>query len=57
MMTPSECEDVRQLVYRELASIEDRIAHQAGSYRFLCLLGGGPVFTHTRCGPVLRVLR
>lgn len=57
MMTPSEQEDVRQLVYQELVSLEDRIARQAGSYRYLCLIAGSPAFTHTPCGPVVRVLR
>lgn len=56
-MTPSEREDVRQLVYQELASLEERMARQAGSYRYLCLIMGGPAFTHTPCGPILRILR
>lgn len=57
MMSPVEQEDVRQLVYQELAAMEYRVAHAAGSYRYLCLLDGSPIFTHTPCGPVLRTLR
>jgi hypothetical protein len=57
MVSPSEREDIRQVVYRELAELEHRISHYAGSYKYLCLVQGGPCFTHTPCGPVLRTIR
>lgn len=57
MMSADETEDVRRLVYQTLAAIEYQIAHEAGSYRYLCLVGGSPTFAHTPVGPVVRVLR
>lgn len=57
MMSPSEREDIRQVIYQELVALEHRISHVAGTYRYLCLILGGPCFTHTPCGPVLRIIR
>jgi len=57
MMSSGEREDVRQLIYRELASLEARISHNAGTYRYVCLILGGPCFTHTPSGPILRIIR
>jgi polysaccharide pyruvyl transferase WcaK-like protein len=57
MMSPDEREDVRQLVYQEMAALEYRIAREAGSYRYMCLVGGSPVFAHSPVGPILRVLQ
>lgn len=57
MMSPDDHEEVVQTVYQELAAIEYRIAHESGSYRYMCILGGSPTFTHEPCGPVLRVLQ
>jgi hypothetical protein len=54
MMTPAEREEIRQEVYRDVADLEDEIAHRAGSYTYLCLLMGEPVFTHFPVGRVLR---
>jgi len=41
-----------QLVIQHL-----RNAHLARSYRYLCLIGGQPTFTHHVAGELLRVLR
>lgn len=57
MMSSGEREDVRQLIYRELASLEARISHNAGTYKYVCLILGGPCFTHTPSGPILRIIR
>lgn len=54
MLSLEEREDIRREVLRELIEIEDRIAHSAGSYEFLCLIAGIPTFTH---GPVGKVIR
>lgn len=57
MMSPDDHEEVVQTVYQELAAMEYRMAHEAGSYRYLCLIGGSPTFAHSPVGPVLRTLR
>jgi hypothetical protein len=54
MMSQAEREEIRQEVYRDIAEIEDDILHRAGSFRYLCLLLGEPVFTHNPVGRVLR---
>lgn len=57
MMTRQEQEDVRQILYQELARMHYQMAYCAGSYRYLCIVDGGPVFTHTPIGPVISILR
>lgn len=57
MMSQDEQEDVRQLLYRELVNLQEQVAHQGGSYRYLCLVGGSPTFAHAPVGPVMRILR
>lgn len=54
MLSPAERDEIRQEVLHELVEIEDQISHNAGSYEYLCLIGGIPTFTHTPVGPVLR---
>lgn len=54
MLSPAERDEIRQEVYQDLIEIEDDVAHRAGSYEYLCLLGGEPTFTHAPCGPVIR---
>lgn len=56
MLGRGEQHEIRQLIYRELAEMEARIAHNAGSYNYLCLIAGGPCFTHHPVGPVLRAI-
>jgi hypothetical protein len=56
MMSSGEREDIRQVVYQELVELEHRISHNAGSYRYVCLIQGGPCFTNTPSGPVLRTI-
>ena len=56
MLGRFEAEEIRQLVYREMAHIEAECAYRAGSYTYLCLVGGSPCFTHSIVGPVLRTI-
>lgn len=56
MFTRNEREEIRQLVYNEMAAIERHIAEHSGSYNYLCRLEGVPVFTHEPHGTVLRRL-
>ena len=53
MLSQAECHEIRTQVYRELISIERQVA-QHGSFRYLCLIAGVPVWTHQPVGPVLR---
>lgn len=54
MLPPTEVQEIRELIHRELAAIESQVARCAGSYTYLCSLGGSPVFTHRPVGQVLR---
>jgi hypothetical protein len=54
MLTPEEKDEIRVEVLHDLAEIERRASHDAGSYEFLCLVEGIPTFTHTPVGPVIR---
>jgi len=56
MLSPGEQHEIRSLIYAELAALEARVAHAAGSYNYLCLIGGMPCFTHTPVGAVLRTI-
>ena len=57
MLGRQEAEDVRQIVYQEMARIHWQATHCAGSYKYLCLVAGSPAFTHEPTGKVLMVLR
>lgn len=57
MLSNEEREEIRQEVLRDLIAIEDQVAHNAGSYGYLCCVGGSPVFAHTPVGPVIRTIR
>lgn len=57
MMTRQEQDDIRQILYQELARMHYQIAHYSGSYRYLCLVDGSPAFTHTPIGPVISILK
>ena len=55
MLSPEETEEIRQAVYQEMARLHQAAtAAAAGSYNFLCLVGGSPTFTHRPVGPVLQ---
>lgn len=54
MLSPAEREEFRQALYQDLIAIEDEISRHAGTYEFLCLLGGAPTFCHSPVGPVIR---
>jgi hypothetical protein len=56
MLGRQERDEIRQLVYSELAHIEAEVAQHAGTYNYLCWVMGGPVFTHRPVGPVLRTI-
>lgn len=51
-----EREEIRHFIYSEMVRIEADIAHHAGSYNYLCLVGGSPCFTHHPTGAVLRAI-
>lgn len=56
MLSPIEREEIRLCVHEELAEIEQRIRHDAGSYNFLCSVGGLTMFTHTPIGRVIHAV-
>ena len=54
MFSPQETEEIRRTVYQEMARLHQATAAaSAGSYNFLCLVGGSPTFTHQPIGPVI----
>lgn len=54
MFTPGERQEIESFVHQELALIEQKVRDQAGSYNFLCSVGGLTMFTHRPVGAVLR---
>lgn len=56
MLGHTEQEEIRQFIHAEMVRIESDIAHHAGSYNYLCLVGGSPCFTHRPTGAVLRAI-
>jgi hypothetical protein len=56
MFTPAEREEIRQCVHREMAHLEAKLHHDAGSYNYLCSVGGLDVFTHRPLGAVLHTI-
>lgn len=54
MLTPQEKHEIHTAVWQDLVEIETRVTHDAGSYEYLCLVAGVPVFAHTPIGPVIR---
>lgn len=58
MFSLEETEQVRQLVYQEMARLNAAVtAARSGSYNYLCLVAGAPTFTHQPVGPVLQIVR
>lgn len=53
-MSPAEREEIRNFVHGELAEIEYRCAHNAGSFNYFCSLGGLTFFSHRPVGDVIR---
>lgn len=53
MLSRQEQAEIRLQVHREMIAVENQMAHH-GSYRYLCLVAGVPVWTHQPVGPVLR---
>lgn len=49
-------EAARREVYKELAHIEQQVAHEAGSYSYLCAVNGDTIFTHHPVGQVIRFI-
>lgn len=56
MFTPAEQEEIRNFVYQVLAGIEDQVRHDAGSYNYLCNIGGLTMFTHRPLGAVIHAI-
>jgi hypothetical protein len=56
VLSPREKAEIRQQVYREMIEVERQMVHH-GSFRYLCLIAGVPVWTHQPIGPVLRTAR
>lgn len=56
MLSEIERDEIRAEVYADMIEVERMITHNAGSYPYLCLLGGSPVFTHQPVGGVLRYI-
>lgn len=54
MLSPEETQEIQHVVHQELMAIEREIAHNAGSYRYLCASGGITFFSHTPIGMVVR---
>jgi hypothetical protein len=53
VFTPDEREEIRQLVHWELATIEQDVRDRAGSYNYLCNVGGVTMFTHRPMGAII----
>lgn len=56
MFSAGEREEIRQFVHQEMAGIEYQVRHQAGSYNYLCSVGGLTMFTHSPVGAVLHAI-
>lgn len=54
MFTPGERQEIQEFVHQELADIERDVCDRAGSYNYLCNVGGVTMFTHRPVGAVLR---
>jgi hypothetical protein len=54
MLSPEEMWELRRAVHQELIAIEQEVAHNAGTYRYLCAAGGITFFSHTPVGAVVR---
>lgn len=56
MLSPIEREEIRRCVHDELADIEQQVRDYAGSYNFLCSVGGLTMFTHQPVGRVIHAV-
>jgi hypothetical protein len=56
MLSPDEYEEIRGFIHQEMASIEQQVRHQAGSYNYLCCVGGLTMFTHHPVGAVIHAI-
>lgn len=54
-MMPNLQAKMRRQAARELRAFEYQMEHP-GSYRYLCMVGGIPMWTHQPVGPVLRTV-
>lgn len=52
MFTNDERAEIRMLLYAELIKVHEMML-RAGSYEYLCLVGGHPVYAHQPVGQVL----
>lgn len=56
MLSPEEREEIRNFVHQELAGIEQDVSRRAGSYNYLCSIGGLTMFTHRPVGAVIHAI-
>lgn len=56
MLSLGEQEEIRNFVHQELAGIEDQVRHDAGSYNYLCSVGGSTIFAHHPVGSVIHTI-
>lgn len=56
MFSPTEREEIRNFVHQEMAGIEYQLRHNAGSYNYLCSVGGLTLFTHRPVGAVIHAI-
>lgn len=52
MFSDNEIAEIRMVFYNELVNVH-KLMLAAGSYQYLCLCGGRPVYSHTPIGKVL----
>lgn len=53
MLSPGEREEIRTFVHQEMAEMYAKVSYAAGSYNYLCSVGGLTVFAHQPVGAVL----
>lgn len=56
MLSPAEREEIREFVHQEMAIIETKVRHDAGSYNYLCSVNGLTVFSHHPVGAVIHAI-
>lgn len=56
MLSPTEREEIRLFIHEELSDIERQVRDYAGSYNFLCSVGGLTMFTHHPVGRVIHAV-
>jgi hypothetical protein len=52
MFTDNERAEIRMVLYSELVKIHE-LMQRAGSYNYLCLVNGHPVYSHEPVGKII----